>query len=227
MDNKKNSRILKAVEFAAVLFLFAVPPLLAQPETVTAPFGPVQSAIYALVCAGLLLLSGRSPVSAGFFSGRTLAFSAAAFLLVAGTACAASFLAGAPQQTVLPPSGTGAWFLFAAGVLVSASFEEILFRWYMPETLSVIFYSLKDKNGVDIKKRKWKNLLFFLTAEAFPAVFFALAHLYAGPFAVANALAAAAVLRCLVKKTGSPFTACAVHFCYNMTAYAALFSAAR
>lgn len=106
-----------------------------------------------------------------------------------------------PDYQIAIPKNATEWLFCILTFLLSASFEEILYRFYLPEFL------LQYAGG----RKKIVILIEVLTA-----LFFAFAHSYAGLFAVLNALFAHIVLRCCYKKTSFIGAGIAAHFIYNL-----------
>ncbi len=89
--------------------------------------------------------------------------------------------------------------------LVLACFEELLFRYYLPER-GAQFLSLFIKKNYRVC---------CIVSELFALFCFAFAHRYLGFFAVLNAFFAGSLFRLTVKKTGTIISTCIVHTFYN------------
>ena len=95
----------------------------------------------------------------------------------------------------------------AAALSCAALYEEILYRFYLPEMLRRVTEKLPQKARL-------------VLSELIPLLLFSAAHHYLGVAAVANALCAGIVLRRCAAKTGSPFPSAAAHALYNVAVYA-------
>lgn len=102
---------------------------------------------------------------------------------------------------VVSPSGAQQYIICIMTVIISAYYEEVLYRQYFP-------YAMYDF----IKTEKQP----FLLIEIFPVAFFAASHLYLGMPGVLNALLSGIILRRCRIKTKSVYTGTAVHIIYNL-----------
>lgn len=109
----------------------------------------------------------------------------------------------------LPVSFTG-WLFCILSFLFSAFYEEVLYRFYLCESL-INFLERKASEKTDAFKRNIR--LFF---EIVIALLFAFAHLYLGWLSVINALAAHIILRITYKKSRGIWSGFAAHFIYNI-----------
>ena len=108
-----------------------------------------------------------------------------------------------------------------SGIIVLACYEEMLYRFFLPEKarmiVSLVFANL-DSARI--------SRMFYALAEVIPICLFALAHRYLGIYAVGNALCAAVILRIAFCKKLPIFVLCAVHAAYNAAMLIALFNTA-
>lgn len=102
---------------------------------------------------------------------------------------------------VLPPSGFSEYLICIINVIISAYYEEVLYRQYLP--LSIYDFFTEDR-----------KLSFII--EIFPVLFFAASHLYLGWLGVLNALFCGIILRRCAYKTDSIYTGTVVHIIYNL-----------
>lgn len=117
-----------------------------------------------------------------------------------------AFLSGKSEsQNVLKPEGSG-WIFCILNFLFAAANEEILYRFFLPESL--VFFSGFAKN------EKTKKILAFFS-EILSAFVFALSHRYLGLFSVLNAFFAHGILRICFRKTGKLGINVLSHFLYN------------
>ncbi len=104
------------------------------------------------------------------------------------------------QASVKTPENFKEWLFCILTFAFSAFYEEIIYRWYLPEQCNLFF-----KNKV----------VRYICAFAVLACF-SFAHLYMGIFSVLNAALAHFILRLCFKKTGSIYPGICAHFCYNV-----------
>lgn len=91
----------------------------------------------------------------------------------------------------------------------SASYEEILYRAYLPEALILLFRI----NVTENTKFKYISLFF---VEVSGTLLFAFAHIYAGWLSVLNAIFAHLILRLIYRKTGNIYSNIIAHWLYNL-----------
>ena len=108
-----------------------------------------------------------------------------------------------PEFKLLLPANALQWLFCLLNLFFAAFYEEVLYRFYLPET--ALFFA-----------KKLNKKLIFLLIEVIFALIFAFSHFYAGIFAVFNALFAHVVLRLFYKKTGFLHAGIAAHFVYNL-----------
>lgn len=110
-------------------------------------------------------------------------------------------LAQKSSGKIVSPSNAAEYIVCIITVIISAYYEEILYRQYLP----FVIY--------DFIKTEKKPVLIF---EIFPVAFFSAAHLYLGLPGVLNALLSGFVLRRCRIKTNSVYTGTVVHIIYNL-----------
>ena len=137
----------------------------------------------------------------------------AGLLLLSGILQLAAYKAGnsSINEAIPFPSDKKEIVFCVLTFLFSAFFEELIFRFYLPAA----FKGILEKIHTGEK--------FYLAAEIFTAVVFALCHRYMGFFSVINALFAHFLLRFCFKKSGSIFCSALTHFIYNITVLVFLF----
>lgn len=141
---------------------------------------------------------------------------------------AAKITGNAELPSFIVPHAFDKRLLLYVSAIVLASYEEMLFRFFLPERGLALIKSfiLQDSYPADTEEvvAKKSQFLSFLTAaaELIPIVLFALAHRYLGTYAVGNALCAAIILRLALYKNLHIAALCAVHAAYNITIFIAL-----
>ena len=128
-----------------------------------------------------------------------------------------NYIAKITGKTELPPFNLPTTFnkrlLLFASAIVLASYEEMLFRFFLPERGLAIVKSIASAY------EKPEQPVAVIAAELIPIVLFALAHRYLGIYAVCNALCAAVILRFALYKKMHIAVLCAVHSAYNITIF--------
>lgn len=109
------------------------------------------------------------------------------------------------------PQNFKEWLFCLLGFLFSAFYEEVLYRFYLPESL-LKFVELK----VSVKKSADFTSRISILCEIMIALLFAFAHLYLGWLSVINALAAHIILRITYKKSKGIWAGFMAHFIYNI-----------
>lgn len=135
------------------------------------------------------------------------------FLTSFGSLCLVSaffqgiaFLSGKDMSQNIARPEKLEWIFCVLNFLLSAASEEILYRFFLPESLA--FFS-----GFAKKERTKKILASF--SEILSALAFALSHRYLGFLSVMNAFFAHGILRFCCKKTGKLRLNVLSHFLYN------------
>lgn len=200
-------------EYFIITAVLALPPLFVPQQAGAVLRVPSAGALLFYALASLFLyLRARSTQKA--LSG----FCAAARLLLCfcALACSAALwnriaaFAGENAVHAALPDETGRRFLFFSGIIVLACYEEMLYRFFLPEKARRIV-SLVFANPEPTRISR----MFYALAEFIPICLFALAHRYLGIYAVCNALCAAIILRAAFWKKAPIFGLCAVHAAYN------------
>ena len=157
-----------------------------------------------------------------------LSFAARLLLCFCALACSAALwnriaaFAGENAVHAPLPDEAGRRFLFFSGIIVLACYEEMLYRFFLPEKARrIVSLVFSDPDSAHVSR------MFYALAEFIPICLFALAHRYLGIYAVGNALCAAVILRTAVCKKVPIFGLCAVHAAYNAAMLIALFNTAR
>lgn len=154
-----------------------------------------------------------------------LTCSAVLWNLIASAAGESSLLENAADAAAVcallsdTPGGT---FRFVSGIIVLACYEEMLYRFFLPEKARrIVSLVFSDPDSARISR------ILYALAELIPICLFALAHRYLGIYAVGNALCAAVILRTAFYKKVPIFGLCAVHAAYNAAMLIVLFNTAR
>ena len=211
-------------EYFIITAVLALPPLFVPQQAGAVLRVPSVGALLFYALAALFLyLRTRSTQKA--LSG----FCAAARLLLCfcALACSAALwnriaaFAGENAVHAALSDETGRRFLFFSGIIILACYEEMLYRFFLPEKARRIV-SLVFANPEPTRISR----MFYALAELIPICLFALAHRYLGVYAVCNALCAAIILRAAFWKKAPIFGLCAVHAAYNAAMLIVLFNTA-
>ena len=235
-------------EYFIITALLALPPLFVPQQTGAVLRVPSVGALLFYMAAALFLfLRGRStqsPLSAlntaepdAAFrrkaaskraTAAVLSFAARLLLCFCALACSAvlwnriAAFAGENAVHAPLPDEAGRRFLFFSGIIVLACYEEMLYRFFLPEKARrIVSLVFSDPDSARISR------ILYALAELIPICLFALAHRYLGIYAVGNALCAAVILRTAFYKKVPIFGLCAVHAAYNAAMLIVLFNTAR
>lgn len=216
--------LLDVLLFSLVLSLVLPPCFLSAPAAVTlAP-----SAGHALLCAAaaaVLLRYKKALLPSAENTSAGKAVTAGAAMLSFGILCVSSALMSAASSALQKadvlhdatsisrlPASLMEFLLCAASFMLSAFYEETIYRLYLPAALRRVF-----------AKARYGKMI----AEAAGVLLFAFAHKYSGGMSIVNALIAAAALRMCVVRGKSLAAAMGVHTAYNMLQLALIILSSR
>ena len=219
---KIHSSFIKIVIFCSVFLFFVLPPIFTKPDfnAFSGWHFPILQFILFLFTLFLFFIS-RELWKKTIHTGKPFAFYdfifPATFCLCV-LFCISFFCNGIAILTesgkndyiVTLPSGIIEWLFCIMTFIFSASYEEILYRFYLPEAVL---------NWIDLQNAESPSLqgkIFVFLTETVCAILFASAHFYAGIFAVINAFFAHFVLRRCYKKTGFIGAGISAHLVYNL-----------
>ena len=223
-----NTRIL---EYCIIIVVFVLPPIFSHAgpdfsgEKNIPPFLPLGAlTVYAAAAVFLYLRTERRSkifgISEAFSFKRILSLvykMVVCYCALIVSALFWNYIAKITGKTELPPFNLPTTFnkrlLLFASAIVLASYEEMLFRFFLPERGLAIVKSIASAY------EKPEQPVAVIAAELIPIVLFALAHRYLGIYAVCNALCAAVILRFALYKKMHIAVLCAVHSAYNITIF--------
>ena len=226
-----NTRIL---EYCIIIVVFVLPPIFSHAgsdfsgEKNIPSFLPLGAlTVYAAAAVFLYLRSERRSkifgISEAFSFKRILSLvykMVVCYCALIVSALFWNYIAKITGKTELPPFNLPTTFnkrlLLFASAIVLASYEEMLFRFFLPERGLAIVKSIASAY------EKPEQPVAVIAAELIPIVLFAFAHRYLGLYAVCNALCAAVILRFALYKKLHIAVLCAVHSAYNITIFIAL-----
>ena len=100
------------------------------------------------------------------------------------------------------PETAAEWALLVPVLLISAYYEEVIYRDFLPQSLITL-----------LPQKKFIRII----SEIICILIFAFSHRYLGLTGVLNALAAGIILRLCRIRTENVYTGTAAHFIYNLT----------
>ena len=147
----------------------------------------------ALVCFGVLCLS-------------SVIFETISYFLSAG---------GGIQKVVFPSDFLG-FINFFFGVIFAAFFEEVIYRFFLPNAFKEIFGRIKFfRSSGNSKENPRLSVLY----EGLSLLLFAFGHIYLGVFGFLNAIVCGAALRFCMIRTKSILIPFIVHSAYNFLSF--------
>ena len=209
---KIHSSILKIVFFCLIFHFFVLMPIFTRPDVDAFSVWnfPLVQSVFFLLSLFILFTHkelGEKTVHYGkYFIFYDFLFPATfctcllfsiSFLL---NGIAILLKVSSPNYKISLPENIIEWSFCLLTFIFSASFEEVIYRFYLPEFI-LIFTGKAKKTSLII--------------ETAAALLFALAHFYAGIFAVINGFFAHIILRKCYKKSGALFAGITAHFIYN------------
>jgi membrane protease YdiL (CAAX protease family) len=210
--------IFPALELAVVCIFFLLLPIFAKTNgvyTVSAYYSGLSLFLFMLYSIWLFLSASFSRknshcvIKTKTKKEITLYAALCAVMLAAAsglTQMLSKFAGGVPETIITGTPTPSFWFFVnnVLGAFVFASFEEILYRVFLPARLR------------QFKVPEW-------AAYSLSLVLFSMAHRSLGVWGMVNALVCGAALQLCYKKNGSVSTICAVHGSYNLVGRALLF----
>lgn len=138
---------------------------------------------------------------------------------------------------VIFPSSFLGWSNFFLGVICAAFFEEVIYRFYLPNVFQDFFYKRKmfrdqkSERTCDIKEgcrgfcstNYMNNLKLLVLSEGPALLFFGLGHVYLGLPGFLNALVCGAALRICMIRTKSLLIPFVIHTVYNFLSFLAVY----
>lgn len=106
--------------------------------------------------------------------------------------------------SISKPEDMKSFFYCGLNFLFSSSYEELVYRFYLPDALLFLTRNFKEKKMVSID------------CEIISIILFSLGHIYLGILSVINAAIACCILRICYKKTNSLIPGITAHFTYNI-----------
>jgi len=210
---KRRTFVLEIIIFALIVIFIIIPPFLTPSIASGAgaqkllfdwsfPWSQLGLAVFALVLY-FLLEKYLNRARKKFFFPSLLALSAIIFVALIIKFIVLKISADGKFFYQPKPEKALEWLIAIVTFLLSALYEEVIYRFYFPEELIRLF---------NLKFSSKLNLL----AESLALLAFAFAHYYLGIPALINAFFAHIILRLLYIKTGLIWNCVIIHFFYNI-----------
>ncbi|MBO4509065.1 MAG: CPBP family intramembrane metalloprotease [Spirochaetaceae bacterium] len=210
----KTDFLQKHADFFLIFAFFAIPPLFISSQPSFSPAAPLLSLIVYVALSAYILVKSK------FGKNDFKAFSAVnSFLLLcmllvnAKTWDFATILFDKSQNELTKTIPEGFWenAYIVFSIFVSALYEELLFRQFLPEG-AFSFVKNFSKTAVNAKIAR-------ICTEIAIIMIFAMGHRYLGVWAVLNAFTAGCILRFFCIRTGSFISGFTAHFVYNLIVF--------
>jgi membrane protease YdiL (CAAX protease family) len=210
----KTDFLQKHADFFLIFVFFAIPPVLNNSQPSFSPAMPLLSLIvYVALSIYILIKNKFGKTDFRSFSVVTSFALLCMLLLNAKIWDLATILFSESQSEVTKTISEGflenAYIVFS--LFVSALYEELLFRHFLPESAYSFVKSFSKQTGNAKIAR--------ICVEISIIMIFALGHRYLGIWAVLNAFTAGCILRFFCIRTGSFISGFVAHFVYNVIVF--------
>ena len=218
----------KHIDYFLILVFFVIPPIFTTGTAEYSAAAPVLALlIHAALCAYIICKIKFSTEKQPFRIDRKLILSRAIVTFVAlcmlimnsfawnaaatVTAATGIFNTESSEIVKIVPEGAAEIAYTVLSLLIAALYEELLYRWFLPEEIKYIFSS---DSTMSKSKQTAKTLRILF--EILIILLFALGHRYLGIWAVLNAFTAGCILRFICVRTDSVISGFIAHFAYNL-----------
>lgn len=218
-----NTNFLKKhADFFLIIAFFAIPPIFSSSQNIEqnieqisdqhafSPAAPISTFLLQSALSLYILFKmkfGKKDIKSFFFLSS---FSILCLLLLNATVWnfIAGFFSSSSQNEIKKIIPEDFWTIFyiCLSLFVSALYEELLYRKFIPD--ETISFTLQDK-----------SLLYRIISEILIILIFALGHRYLGVWAVLNAFTAGCILRFFCIRTGSFISGFIAHLIYNLIVF--------
>ena len=210
----KTDFLQKHADFFLIFVFFAVPPIFISSQPSFSPAMPLLSLIvYVALSIYILIKNKFGKTDFRAFSVVTSFLLLCALLLNAKIWDLATIFFSETLTEVTKTESEG--FMNNAYIVlslfISALYEELLFRQFLPEGAFSFFQSVSKTAGNTKISR--------ICTEIVIVMIFALGHRYLGIWAVLNAFTAGCILRFFCIRTGSFLSGFVAHFVYNLIVF--------
>ncbi len=210
MQLKNHSFKIEILIFSSILLLFILPPfftpLLNNQTSIFIEWSfPFQQIIYGFIAA-VIFFSLKTPYEKIKFLRFPVIFTVGLLLCSSLVIKAISVLIekDSAEALVTVPHTFFQWVACVLTFLPAAFYEEVIYRFYLPDALILLVL------------RKTEKKVFIILCEILSCLIFAFSHYYMGYFSVLNAVFGHLILRLCFKKNGTIWPGVAAHFIYNM-----------
>lgn len=204
---KNKSLIPEILIFFLIFICIIVPPFFSAPLEIDRPLFtwtfPYRQLGLALFCLVLFIMSRELNTKKGFFFPGLFSLT---FMFMVALLIKYFTKNAVPAYKNPLPDTNQEWFFCILTFIFSATYEEIIYRFYFSDAL---------KRLIEYSPLRNQKLIYWISEIAGYLVF-AFAHLYLGFAAVINAACAHWALRFLYKKTNFIWNCVLVHFLYNI-----------
>lgn len=207
---KNHSFKVEILIFSSILLLFILPPFctpLVNDQTVLFKEWsfPLQQIIYGFIAA-VIFFSLKDAETKIKFLRFPVIFTVGLLLCSSLIIKGISVLIENDSSTTLVtvPHTFFQWVACVLTFLPAAFYEEVIYRFYLPDAL------------ISLVSRKTEKKFFIILCEILSCLIFAFSHYYLGWLSVLNAVMGHLILRTCYKKNGTIWPGVAAHFIYNM-----------
>ena len=214
----KTNFLKKHADFFLIILFFAIPPIFSSGQNVEqisdqqafSPAAPLSTLLLRVALSVYILF--KMKFGKKDFKSFSFASTLSILCILLINAMLWNFIAGFFQSSSddqlekIVPEGFWSNFYIWLSLFVSAFYEEILYRKFLPD----------ETASFDSQQ---KSLLYRIIVESLIILIFALGHRYLGVLAVLNAVFAGGVLRFFCVKTGSFLSGFTAHLIYNLIVF--------
>ena len=214
----KTNFLKKHADFFLIILFFAIPPIFSSVQNIEqiseqqsfSPAAPISTLLLRVALSVYILF--KMKFGKKDFKSFSFASTLSILCMLLLNAFLWNFIAGFFQSSSddqlekIVPEGFWSNFYIWLSLFVSALYEELLYRKFLPdEALSICSYRYLDPPTIEEASvdSKQNSLKYRIIVESLIVLIFALGHRYLGVWAVLNAVFAGGVLRFFCLKTGS------------------------
>ncbi len=202
----------KILDYLTILLFFCIPPLFTtqiQKTQISLEFSAMSILLYsALIVFILWCIDLKKYPQTFVFSKANLYLCLLLYINMFFWNGIGGKLGVESNQSLLLPTSLSGWLSCIIGTIVFASFEEILYRFFLPVRTKELLHLVCNK----------EKIVTFLS-EGIPLLLFTFAHRYLGLFPLLNSLFAGILLRYFYTKNKSIFWNSIIHSLYNFSIY--------
>ncbi len=230
----KTNFLKKHADFLLIIAFFAIPPIFSSGQNVEqisdqqafSPAAPLSTLLMRVALCLYILFKVK--FGKKDFKSFSFASTLSILCILLLNAFLWNFIAGffssssKDELEKIMPEGLLPNFYVWLSLFVSAFYEEILYRKFLPdESFSICSYRYFNPTTIEEASvdSKQNSLKYRIIVESLIILIFALGHRYLGVWAVLNAVFAGGVLRFFCVKTGSFLSGFTAHLIYNLIVF--------